>query len=89
MYDSSMIGMKARDFVMMAVRSICSSTPCPAGGRRAGSRLDRLSLRCVPARYIHSHAGIIHRDDFDAAVLLMTEVAMRLDASAAEAIKGE
>lgn len=43
----------------------------------------------VPTRYVNSHAGIIHRDDFDAAVSLMTETAMRLDRSAVEAIKGE
>jgi len=33
----------------------------------------------VPARYIHSHAGIIHRPDFDNTVRLITEVVLRLD----------
>ena len=34
----------------------------------------------VPTRHIHSHAGIMHRDDFDHAVRLVTEVIKRLDA---------
>lgn len=34
----------------------------------------------VPARYIHSHAGLIHRDDYDHTVALVTEVVRRLDA---------
>ena len=34
----------------------------------------------VPARHIHSHAGIIHKDDFENAVKLLVEVIKRLDA---------
>jgi endoglucanase len=33
----------------------------------------------VPARHIHSHAGIICRDDFDHAVRLVTAVIKKLD----------
>jgi putative aminopeptidase FrvX len=33
----------------------------------------------VPTRHIHSHAGIMHRDDFDQAVRLVTEVIKGLD----------
>lgn len=98
LYDSSMIGhRRLRDFVMDTAKSIginLQFNAMPGGGTDAGrihvykTGVPSLVV-CVPARYIHSHAGIIHRDDFDAAVLLMTEVAMRLDASAAEAIKGE
>ena len=33
----------------------------------------------VPTRHIHSHAGIMHRDDYDHAVRLVTEVIKRLD----------
>lgn len=33
----------------------------------------------VPARHIHSHAGIIHRDDYDHAVELIIAVIKRLD----------
>ncbi len=34
----------------------------------------------VPARHIHSHASIIHRDDFDRALRLLVGVVERLDA---------
>ena len=34
----------------------------------------------VPARHIHSHSSIIHRDDYDNAVKLLVEVITRLDA---------
>ncbi len=34
----------------------------------------------VPTRHIHSHQGIIHRDDFDAATRLIVELIKRLDA---------
>ena len=33
----------------------------------------------VPTRHIHSHAGIIHRDDFDSAVQLVSAVIRKLD----------
>jgi putative aminopeptidase FrvX len=33
----------------------------------------------LPVRYIHSHGGILHRDDFDAAVELLTRVIPELD----------
>jgi len=33
----------------------------------------------VPARHIHSHSSIIHRDDYDRAVKLITELILRLD----------
>lgn len=33
----------------------------------------------LPVRYVHSHAGILHRDDFNAAVELLTRVIPELD----------
>ena len=33
----------------------------------------------VPTRYIHSHAGILHRDDFEAAARLLTALVKKLD----------
>ena len=33
----------------------------------------------VPTRHIHSHAGILHREDYDHAVQLITSVVKRLD----------
>ncbi len=34
----------------------------------------------VPTRHIHSHAGVMHRDDYDRAVELVTAVIKKLDA---------
>jgi endoglucanase len=34
----------------------------------------------VPARHIHSHGAIIHRDDYDNAVKLLMAVIAKLDA---------
>ena len=34
----------------------------------------------VPARHIHSHSSILHRDDYDQAVKLLTALISRLDA---------
>lgn len=34
----------------------------------------------LPVRYVHSHGGILHRDDFDAATELLTRVIPELDA---------
>lgn len=33
----------------------------------------------VPARYVHSHVGIIHREDYENAIKLLKEVILRLD----------
>ncbi|MFP4026977.1 MAG: M42 family metallopeptidase [Candidatus Brocadiia bacterium] len=38
----------------------------------------------IPTRYIHSHAGIIHVDDFDATLELLTEIAKNLDPDTAD-----
>jgi len=40
----------------------------------------------VPTRYVHSHGGIIHADDYDAAVKLMTAICKALDSAALEKI---
>ena len=34
---------------------------------------------CIPARYIHSHVSIIHRDDYENMVNLLVTVIKRLD----------
>jgi len=41
----------------------------------------------VPARYIHTHAGIISSDDYDNTLRLLIEVVKRLDAAAVERLK--
>ncbi|HUU43426.1 MAG TPA: peptidase M28, partial [Planctomycetota bacterium] len=33
----------------------------------------------IPTRYIHSHAGILHADDYDNAVKLLVALVRRLD----------
>lgn len=54
------------------------------GGTDAGSihvtanGIPALSIG-IPTRYIHSHAGILHRDDYENAVKLIVEVIKRLD----------
>lgn len=41
----------------------------------------------VPVRYIHSHASILHRDDFDNAAKLLVAVIKRLDAELVQQLK--
>ena len=41
----------------------------------------------VPTRYLHTHYGIISRQDFDRAVELVTEVVQRLDAPTVQRLK--
>jgi endoglucanase len=40
----------------------------------------------VPTRHIHSHAGIIHRDDYDQTVRLVTAVIKKLNAETVETL---
>ena len=58
------------------------------GGRfqLAGDGVPSINIG-VPARYIHSAASIINRDDFDNAVRLITAVLKRLDAETVADIK--
>lgn len=41
----------------------------------------------IPARYIHSHAAIIHRDDYEAAKALLIALLKKIDHKALEEIK--
>ena len=47
--------------------------------RRTGDRFTSTGAAC-PTRYIHSHAGILHADDYDNGVKLLVEALKRLDA---------
>jgi endoglucanase len=40
----------------------------------------------VPTRHIHSHAGVIHRDDYDQTVRLVTAVIKKLNAETVESL---
>ncbi len=98
LYDRSMIPHRRfRDFVVQAARdaSIPLQFNTMAGGATDAGRIHLYKTGVpsvvigVPTRYIHSHAGIIHREDFDNAVLLMVELAKRLDADTVAEIKGD
>ena len=87
--DARMIpNLKLRDLVMETAKELdiplqLSSLP---GGATDGSpiHLHRAGVPTVvltvPARHIHSHAAIIHRDDYDGALRLLIAVLERLDA---------
>ena len=96
LYDRSMIAHKGlRDFVVDTAKAAgipVQFNSMPGGGTDAGAMHTNQSgvpslVVAVPTRYVHSHAGIIHRDDVDAAIALMTEVCKKLDAGAVAAIK--
>ncbi|MFQ3542550.1 M42 family metallopeptidase [Halobacillus rhizosphaerae] len=88
LYDASMVSHKGlRDFVVETAEQ--SEIPyqfdsLAGGGTDSGS--IHLSHDGVPAlsitiatRYIHSHAAMLHRDDFENAVKLIVEVIKKLD----------
>jgi putative aminopeptidase FrvX len=88
-YDTRMIpNLKLRDFVI----NLAEENDIPLqlsfieGGATDGAAIH-LHATGVPtvvlgvaARHIHSHSGIIHRDDFDHAVKLLVAIIKRLDA---------
>lgn len=89
LYDASMISHKGlRDLVIKTAdenKIPYQYTSIAGGGTDSGS--IHLTANGVPSlsitiatRYIHSHAGILHRDDFENAVKLIVEVIKKLDA---------
>ena len=89
-YDGSMVpNARLRDMVFSVAKE--ASIPIQAsymarGGTDAGKiHLNKSGVPSlvigVPSRYIHSHVGIINRDDFEAAAALVTAVVTRLDAA--------
>ncbi|EFI69244.1 M42 family metallopeptidase [Lysinibacillus sp. HST-98] len=94
-YDASMVSHRGlREFVL----DVADEHNIPyqfeamaGGGTDAGS--IHVTANGVPAlsigiatRYIHSHAGILHRDDYENAVKLMVEVIKKLDRDAVNKI---
>lgn len=88
LFDASMVSHKGlRDLVIDTAEE--NNIPyqfemIPGGGTDAGSM--HISLNGVPAlaigvatRYIHSHAGILHRDDYENTVRLLVELIKKLD----------
>ena len=86
--DGSMVGHKGlRDFVL----SICEEhdikhqlTYLERGGTDGGAMHLALDgapsiALCLPVRYLHSHTSIVHKDDYDAMVKLVTLMVKKLD----------
>lgn len=87
-YDASLVAHKGlRDLVTDTAEELnipFQYESIPGGGTDAGS--IHLTHNGVPAlaitiatRYIHSHAAMLHRDDYENAVKLIVEVIKRLD----------
>lgn len=94
-YDASMVSHKGlRDFIVDTAEEAgipFQYESLSGGGTDAGA--IHLTANGVPAlsigiatRYIHSHAGILHRDDYDNAVKLIVEVIKKLDKDAVKEI---
>lgn len=88
LYDARMIpNIKLRDLVVDAAAELGISLQFNAmlGGATDGGAIHLHELGVptvvigVPARHIHSHGAIIHRQDYDEAVRLVTAVVARLD----------
>lgn len=95
LYDASMVSHKGlRDFVVNLADE--HNIPyqfesMPGGGTDSGAihmtanGVPSLSIT-VATRYIHSHAAMLHRDDYENAVKLIVEVIKRLDADTVKTI---
>jgi len=86
--DGGMIpNVKLRDFVIATCErekipyQLCAMTGGATDGREV--HLHGAGVPCVylgvPTRYIHSHAGILHADDYDATLKLLLALIQRLD----------
>jgi len=96
LYDASMISHKGvRDLVVATAEENeipFQYSSMAGGGTDSGS--IHLTADGVPAlsitiatRYIHSHAAILHRDDFENAVKLIVEVVKKVDQKKLEKIR--
>ncbi|MFV9511137.1 M42 family metallopeptidase [Tepidibacillus sp. LV47] len=96
LYDASMVPHRGlRDFVIRIAEEekIPFQFDALSGGGTDAGRFH-LQGRGVPSlvvgiatRYIHSHAAILHRDDFEQAVELLVKVIKRLDEDTVNQIK--
>ncbi|MSQ42141.1 MAG: M42 family peptidase [Dehalococcoidia bacterium] len=96
LHDSSMLpNLQLRDFVIETAREI--GVPLQfnvlSGYGQDGSAMQRSHAGApainitVPTRYLHSHHGVIHRDDLLHAAQLLTALVRRLDAATVERIR--
>jgi endoglucanase len=90
MYDARMIpNLRLRDLAMDTAQELGQPLQVSVmeGGATDGAsiHLHRLGVPtivlAVPARHIHSHSAIIHRDDFDGMVRLLVALVRKLDAA--------
>jgi putative aminopeptidase FrvX len=98
LYDASLVSHKGlRDFVTDLADELnipYQFDAIPGGGTDAGA--IHMTHNGVPAlaitiatRYIHSHAAMLHRDDYENAVKLIVEVIKRLDRETVDKITFE
>jgi endoglucanase len=98
LYDASMVSHKGlREFVTDVADELkipYQFDALPGGGTDSGA--IHTSNRGVPSlsitiatRYIHSHAAMLHRDDYENAVKLIVEVIKRLDRETVDRITYE
>ena len=96
LHDSSMLpNLKLRDFVADVAKDVGIPLQFEvlSGYGEDGAEMQRVyggapSINItVPTRYLHNHNGVLHRDDFDRAVDLVTEVIRRLDRATVERLK--
>ena len=94
-HDSGMIPHRGlRDFVLDVAKKarIPVQLSSLAGGATDGRpiHLHKAGVPTiylgVPTRYIHTHGGILHEDDYDAAVKLIVAICRQLDAKALKKI---
>ncbi|RST76335.1 M42 family peptidase [Siminovitchia acidinfaciens] len=95
LYDASMVSHKGlRDFVTGIADELeipYQFDAMPGGGTDAGSThlagegAPSLAIT-IATRYIHTHAALLHRDDYENAVKLISEVVKRLDKETANKI---
>ncbi len=96
LHDSSMLpNRKLRDFVadVAADIGVPLQLEVLSGYGEDGAQMQRayggapaINIT-VPTRYLHNHNGVLHRDDFDRAVDLVTELVQRLDRATVDEIK--
>ncbi len=96
LYDARMIpNLKLRNLVMdlAAELDIPLQLSTIEGGATDGGIIHLYKagvptvVLAVPARHIHSHSSIIHRDDYDRAERLLVELLKRLDAATVADLK--
>jgi putative aminopeptidase FrvX len=89
LYDRSMIpNLRLRDLVIDTANELgigLQFSAIPGGGTDGGAIHRHKSgvptiVIAVPARHIHSHSAIIHREDYDDAIKLLVAIVARLDA---------